>query len=116
MRQNTFKPPVASAAIHSKVVVLLLRIHCLSLLHMFVGLCLVLLCNAILSVLSNFALFSLRKRELVALLSVLAVMWLILFCVCYYCRWEHSGSSGRVPDSGKGAAGSSLTGATVLCT
>ena len=58
---------VASAAIHPKVVVLWLLIHCLLLLPMFVfffvfGPC---LCNAVLNVLSS---FSLRKRAMVALL------------------------------------------------
>ena len=54
------------AALHSKVVVLLLLIHCLLLLSLIVwALCLIL---AVLSVLFSFAVISLRKRALVALL------------------------------------------------
>ena len=35
------------------------------------------------SVLSSFAIIYLRKRYLVALLSVLAVVWLLVFCFLY---------------------------------
>ena len=38
------------------------------------------ICNLI-CVLSSFAIISLRKRELVALLYVLAAVWLLVFCV-----------------------------------
>ena len=65
-------------AVRSKMVVMLLLIHCLLLLPMFVCvLCLVLatlLCKAVLSVLSSFAIISLRERQLIALLCVLVVV------------------------------------------
>ena len=52
-----------ASAEHSKVVVLLLLIHCLLLLPMFVGdLCLSLFCNAVFKVLSSVAIISLTKR------------------------------------------------------
>ena len=51
----------------SKLIFLLF--HSLLLLPLFVGLtCWVLFCNAVLGILSSFAILSLRKRELVALL------------------------------------------------
>ena len=52
---------MVSAAIRSKVVVLLLLIHCLLLLSLFVGGCaLSLFCYAVLSVLSSFAIILLK--------------------------------------------------------
>ena len=54
---------MVSAAVCSVVVVLLLFIHCLLLLPLFVGTCFAVLC-----VLSSFAIISLGKIELVALL------------------------------------------------
>ena len=62
------KSLVALAAVHSKSMVLLLFIHFMLLLPLFAGLlCLFsLLCDAVLGVLSSFAIISLRKGELVA--------------------------------------------------
>ena len=61
-------PPMLSADVRSKVLVLLLLIQYLLLLPLFVRvLCLVLVCNA---GLSSFAVTLLRKRDLVALLSL----------------------------------------------
>ena len=54
---------MASAAVHSKTVVLLLIIHCLVLLLLFVGLLCIHSCCA-----SSFAIISLGKREMVTLL------------------------------------------------
>ena len=62
-------PPVASTAVGSKAVVMLLLIHCLLLLPLCVGfLCLVIsvFCYAVLSVPSSFAIILLRKREVAA--------------------------------------------------
>ena len=66
---------MASDAVHSKAVVPLLLIPCLLLLSLFVGFCVwSLFCNIVLSVLSsfNFAIISLRKRALVALVYLLS--------------------------------------------
>ena len=71
------------AIVHSKSVVLLLLIHCLLLLPLFVGFCVLsLFCNALLSFLSSFVIIPLRKREswLLYFNYVLAVVWLLLFC------------------------------------
>ena len=57
---------MASAAVRSKVLVLLLSIHCLLLLPLFVPVCDCVWCST--SVLSSFAIVSLRNKELVALL------------------------------------------------
>ena len=58
------------AAVPSKAVILLLFIQCLLLLPLFVGVISVssLLCFAVFCVLSSFAIISMGKRELVALL------------------------------------------------
>ena len=71
-------PPVASAAVHSKVVVLLLLISCLMYFSLFVGvLGLSLYWYALLCVLSSFATILERNRELVALLlSIMDVLLL----------------------------------------
>ena len=48
----------------------------------FWGLCACsLFCTVVLSVLSSFAIISLKKRELVALLCALTVVWLLVLCV-----------------------------------
>ena len=61
--------PVASAAVNSKVWVLLLLIDCLMYFPSFVGvLCLSLLCYALLCVHSSFAIILKRKRKQVSLL------------------------------------------------
>ena len=55
---------MALAAVHSKVLALLLVLHCLLLLPLFVGfLCLTLVFYAILSVISSFTIILIRKRE-----------------------------------------------------
>ena len=62
---------MAAAAFRSKAVVMWLFIRCLLLLPLFVGfLCMVidLLCSTLCYVLSEFAIISLGKKELVALL------------------------------------------------
>ena len=67
---------MAPIAIRLKGVVLLFLIDCLLLPSSFVGLCVwPLFCCVVLSVLSSFAIISLRKRELVALPSL---------CSCYH--------------------------------
>ena len=70
----------AFAAVHPKAVVLLLLIHRLFLLPMF---CVVsMFLNAVLGVLSSFAIISLRKRELVALLKLCSCSHVaVVFCV-----------------------------------
>ena len=69
--QNTVNKTVSViglAGVHYKVVDLLSMIQCLLLLPLFVGaLRSVIFCNAVLSVLSSFAIVSLRKGEQVAL-------------------------------------------------
>ena len=72
---------MALVAVRSKAAVLLLLIHCLVLLQLFWSL----LCYAVLSVFSSFAIILMRKRELVALLKLsscclvtVCVMWLFL--------------------------------------
>ena len=60
-------PPVTLAAVRSKVVVLLLLIHCLLLLHLFVEILFwSLYCCVVLCVLSSFAISPLGKGERVA--------------------------------------------------
>ena len=55
--------PVASAAVPSMAVVLLLFVHCCS--HSFVGFCVwSMFCNVVLSVPSSFAVMWLRKKDL----------------------------------------------------
>ena len=79
-------PPVAEAAVRSKVAVLLLLIYCVSTSHCLLRvLCLFLFWYALLCVLSSCANILKRKRELVALLLLsygclvtLYVMWLFL--------------------------------------
>ena len=79
-------PPVAWAAVRSKLVVLLLLIWCLMYFPLFVGvLCLPLFCNALLCVHSSLAILLKRKRKLNAwLLScyscivTIKVQWLFL--------------------------------------
>ena len=62
-------PSVASAAVRSKAVVLLLLIYCLLLLPLFVGvLCLVFVLLYSTLCPSSFAIILMRKRELIALL------------------------------------------------
>ena len=39
-----------------------------------------LFCNIVLSVLSSFAIITMRKRVLDALLCAIAILWLLLFC------------------------------------
>ena len=80
-------PPVASAAVHSGAMVLLLLIYCSMYLPLFVGvLCLAMFWYALLCVLSSFAIILKRKRELVALLLLsygclvtVNVLWLFLW-------------------------------------
>ena len=58
---------MALAAVSYKAIVILLLIHCLLLLPMFVKvLCWFLFCYVVLSVMSCFAIVSVRKTELVA--------------------------------------------------
>ena len=79
-------PPVAKAAVRSKVVVPLLSIYCLMFFPLFVGvLCLSLFSYALLCVLSSFAIILKRKIKLVALLLLsnrcivtINVLWLFL--------------------------------------
>ena len=78
-------PLEASAALHSKEMVLLLLVHCLLLLSLcVVVLCLVLIFYTVLSVISRFAIISMGYRELVALFQLsscchVAVSFLLLF-------------------------------------
>ena len=74
--------------------ILLLLTHCLYLNPFNVGiLCLVhVLCCTSLSVLSSYAIIMLRKRELVAILYVLAVVlvsvWIQILNEAYYCKFR----------------------------
>ena len=71
---DLYTAPVAKAAVSSKVVVLLLLIRFLVCFPLIVGvLCLSLFFRALLCVLSSFAIFLKRKRELVTLLFVLQI-------------------------------------------
>ena len=66
---NACKPPMAKAVVCSKVLVLLLLIHCFMFLTLFVGvLCWSLFSYAFICDLSSFVIILTRKRELVALL------------------------------------------------
>ena len=66
---NAFKPPVASAAVCSKAVIMLLLVYCLLLLPLFVTvLCLVLVLLFSTLCPSSVAIILMRKKELVALL------------------------------------------------
>ena len=66
---NAFKPPVASAAVRSKAVIMLLLVYCLLLLPLFVmALCLVIVLLFSSLCPSSFAIILMRKTELVAYL------------------------------------------------
>ena len=62
------KPPMSSVTVRSKAVVLLLLIHCFRLLSLFFVKCKSLFGYTVLSGLNRFAIISLRKSELIALL------------------------------------------------
>ena len=70
-------PPVALAAVHSKAVVLLLLICCRLLLPLWESV-IVLFCCALFCVHSNFAIISMGKRELVALLYLSSLCLVIV--------------------------------------
>ena len=76
---------MASAAVHSKAVVLLLFIHWLLLLLLFMGYYVrSFLCYAILSVFSCFAIIPLGKRELFALLSLSSECHVAVIILCLF--------------------------------
>ena len=75
LTSKIFKPPMTSAAVRSKAMILLLMIHCLLLLPLCRGF--MFKCKSfvldpcfVLSVFTSFAITLLRKRELVALLKL----------------------------------------------
>ena len=62
----------------SKAAVPVLLIHCLMFLLLFVGVCLVLVCYALISFLSSFAIILTRKQELVYFTLIV----LLVSCDC----------------------------------
>ena len=74
-------PQVITAAVRSKVVILLslLFIHCLLLLPLCGGLCWSLLCGVVFIVLFSFVIILLRRRELIA---YFIVFWLSCGWTC----------------------------------
>ena len=88
-------PPVTSAAVRSKVVVLLLLIHCLFLLLLSRNFVFSLFCYTVLSVLYSFSIKVLKKRAFVVLLYMssysLVAIWLFMVCICDYGNsWSYS--------------------------
>ena len=81
---DRFKPPVALAVVPSKAAVLLFLICCFKIVTPIVGFCnLSMFCCALLCVHSSFAIISMGKRQLVALVCLsswclLIVVWLFL--------------------------------------